>query len=239
MRAGRRVRSIREGVRRTYYYEFAIATDVFDRGVAVPDGRVDETRPSRTRPISLLRTVPGANVLFISGSGAKALRSIHRMALFDDQCKEINLHVRHVAQLLVNWYAFFVTGNLIALGWFITSDSTKVLITTSVLWTVITAFLVVNILGICGLQAARRYFIGEHRRLQALLESNSPYESASALLHISPIPTALYCRAVVLMSASLVAIFSTWLALGLLRTVNTSSQSSRHMSHAGRSAPSK
>lgn len=139
------------------------------------------------------------------------------MPLFDDYCKEINLHVRHVAQLLVTWYAFFVTANLFSLGWFITADSTRTRIAKPILWVVVTLFLVVNVLGIAALRAVRRYFISAHGRLRALLDSSSSADAAAPLLLDSPIPLALYRRAVDLMTASLVAIFSTWLALGVLR----------------------
>jgi len=139
------------------------------------------------------------------------------MSLVDDQCKEINLHVRHVAQLLVTWFAFFVTGNLIALGWFITAISTRVRIPTPVLWTVVSCFLVVNILGICALHVIGRYFRTENRRLQELLKSIPTVDAMSPLLRISPIPIVLYSRVVALMIVSLIAIVSTWLALALFR----------------------
>jgi hypothetical protein len=139
------------------------------------------------------------------------------MALLDDLCKEINLHVRHVAHLLVQWYVFFVTANLIALGWIITADRTKVLITTAVLWAVVTLFVVVDVLGVCALYSVRRYFSAEDRRLCEILSTIPLDAGVPELLRSSPIPLLLYGRAIFLMASSLVALFTTWLALGLLR----------------------
>lgn len=136
------------------------------------------------------------------------------MTLLDDQFREINLHVRHVAQLVVTWYAFFVTANLLAIGWFITTDTSKVKIDRSIVWTAVALFLAVNILGLLALHVARRYVAAENGRVQAFLSLQA---AEAELLSRSPIPARLYTRAIVLMSVSLVAIFSTWLALGILR----------------------
>jgi ABC-type transport system involved in cytochrome bd biosynthesis fused ATPase/permease subunit len=103
------------------------------------------------------------------------------VAPFDDTCKEINLHVRHVTHMLVTWYTFFVTANLLAVGWFIAGEPIHGGAAKSMIWSVVVLFLVVNLLAIEGLRAVRRYVDRANDTLQFLLSLLPPDELSRLL----------------------------------------------------------
>jgi hypothetical protein len=140
------------------------------------------------------------------------------MGFIDDQFKEINLHIRHVAQLVVTWYVFFITANLVALGWFVTTDPTRTLITKPVLWMIVTVFIVVNVLSVIALLAVRRYFADENVRLTDLIRIIAGQPPLPDAACTSPVPAALYRRTVSLMNLSLVALMFAWIMYGFLRS---------------------
>ena len=115
------------------------------------------------------------------------------MAFIDEQCKEINLHIRHVAQLLVAWYTFFSTGNLLAMGWFVTT-SPPIKLTPSAAAFGSCIILAVISLGVVALIAIGRYLAEANARLENLIREIVPDPSLSSSARASPVPMALYLQ---------------------------------------------
>jgi hypothetical protein len=67
-----------------------------------------------------------------------------------NKVKELHLNVRHITQLGMNWFAFFVTVNYLTMGWLAKGpDGQKVNL--SLIWIVAIVFIVQNLVGIFGL----------------------------------------------------------------------------------------
>jgi len=139
------------------------------------------------------------------------------MSAVDDYCKEINLHVRHVAQLLVAWYTFFVTANLIAVGWFMTADQSRARLARPLLWVLVILFVLVNLLGVLAMRFIRRYLIAADSQLLDLLQSE-PISGEDTRIERSPIPLTLYLQMLRIIAVSLLAIVAAWLVIGFVRT---------------------
>jgi hypothetical protein len=81
-------------------------------------------------------------------------QSEHRL----NQVKELQTNVRHITQLGMSWFAFFVTVNYLTMGWIAKGSANKSIdgisngdINSSLLSTVAFVFVVQDILGIVGL----------------------------------------------------------------------------------------
>lgn len=136
------------------------------------------------------------------------------MNVLENQYKEINSHVRHVAQLIVTWYTFFVTANIVALGWFATTDQTKAAQFAKLTPWLIGLFFFVNILGCAALLYVRSYFHKENSRLEVGLTKITEGDAGYHALNGSPLPLRLYECAVSIMIVSLLAIAVVWCVLG-------------------------
>jgi uncharacterized membrane protein len=139
------------------------------------------------------------------------------MSALEDYCKEINLHVRHIAQLLVAWYTFFVTANIVAIGWFFTTDPARVRASEFVIFVAVTVFVLVNAAGFVAMRTIRRYFVAADRDLLKLLQYTFSTEEGLPPIDSSPIPLALYCQMLRIITVSLLAITGAWLVIGFER----------------------
>jgi len=142
------------------------------------------------------------------------------MSALDDEFREIHNYVRHVAQLSVAWYTFFVTGNLVAAGWFswTTTKQDPLLEMPGTVWAVCLVFLAVNVLGILVCAFVRRYFLQADSRIKEILLSLSSDSSSSQPPATSPVPLVLLCRSAVLMMLSLVVLMCAWVSLLVLKS---------------------
>lgn len=136
------------------------------------------------------------------------------MGLIDDQYKEINNHVRHVMQLLVNWYTFFVASNIVAIGWTATTDKNRLVRDNYLLGCgIVGVFIVVNLLGVTALLFIRSYFIKTNNRITKmvlLIESDREIHSC---FRESPVPISLFKLSSILMILSLIALLTFWVSL--------------------------
>ncbi len=145
------------------------------------------------------------------------LGSIGAMVALEDEFREVNNYIRHVAQLLVAWYTFFVTANLIAAGWFVSASGvTGLLGTRRAMWIFCLIFVAVNILGLMALGVVRGYFVQADTRVREIVG----YLSASTALTqppaTSPVPVRLFRRTTILMILSLAVLVSAWISLLVL-----------------------
>lgn len=136
------------------------------------------------------------------------------MGLVEDQFKEINNHVRHVMQLLVTWYTFFVASNVVAIGWIATTDKTRLLTGNLMLGCGITGvFVTVNLLGIIALVYIRRYFIETNAKISIMVQLIEPETNYHSYFRESPAPITLFNISSTLMVLSLLALLSFWALL--------------------------
>lgn len=70
---------------------------------------------------------------------------------------ELHLYSRHLIQLWVQWFTFFLTVNYVALGWFAGGDHNKLTNRCSLVY-IAALFITQNVLGIIVCMIARRYF---------------------------------------------------------------------------------
>ena len=70
----------------------------------------------------------------------------------DNRVKELHTNVRHITQLAMNWFAFFVTVNYLTMGWLAKSPSSGgENINPNIIKLLASVFIVQNLLGIFGL----------------------------------------------------------------------------------------
>jgi hypothetical protein len=139
------------------------------------------------------------------------------MGLIDDQFREANNHIRHVSQLIITWYVFFISGNLVAVGWIATADSNKIISVSLLLrFSIYMVFIIVNILGIMALVTVRKYFLIESSRITEMILHIDKDTQIAACFRDSPVPRELYIRSIYLMIASLGAIIIVWVCLSVM-----------------------
>src|SRR5260370_38325614 len=115
------------------------------------------------------------------------------MVAFEDELREINNYIRHVAQLLVAWYTFFIAANLVAAGWFASASSVAGNIgTRQARWTLCLVFIAVNALGLLACALVRRYFGQADARINEILVHPSK----------SPVPVHLFLHGALLIMFS-------------------------------------
>jgi hypothetical protein len=90
--------------------------------------------------------------------------------LIVNKIKELHNNVRHITQLGMNWFAFFVTVNYLTMGWLAKPPSSGVeSINSHIIRVLAGVFIVQNLLGIVGLIWVLRAAIamkGEVNRLE-------------------------------------------------------------------------
>lgn len=129
-----------------------------------------------------------------------------------NEIEQHHLYARHNAQLIMAWYTFFITGNLIATGWLFTGgvdlekdEGAIILIFLS------SIFFFVNMLGIRVSNTARNYVRKANKRVVFLL--NQMAENENIIIDnapISPMPAAEYDRILWLMRASIFGLLFIW-----------------------------
>lgn len=73
----------------------------------------------------------------------------------ENKVKELHSNVRHVTQLAMNWFAFFVTLNYLTIGWLAKDADTKN-VNPLIIRLVATLFIVQNCLGIFGIHWVKK-----------------------------------------------------------------------------------
>jgi hypothetical protein len=112
-----------------------------------------------------------------------------------NKIKELQNNVRHITQLGMNWFAFFVTVNYLTMGWLAKPPSSGgESIDRRIIWRLAGVFIVQNVLGIVGLiwvLVAATAMKGEVSRLEKL-PSNENNDSLKEKPKCESIPAALY-----------------------------------------------
>jgi hypothetical protein len=71
----------------------------------------------------------------------------------ENKVKEINNNIRHITQLAMSWFVFFVTINYASMGWLATSS---VNFNRTIIVTIAGVFIVQNILGMVSLRETEK-----------------------------------------------------------------------------------
>lgn len=75
----------------------------------------------------------------------------------ENKVKELHTNVRHITQLAMTWFAFFVTTNYLTLGWFAKDvGSANGIANPFMVYTVASAFILQNVLGIVGIWMVKK-----------------------------------------------------------------------------------
>ncbi len=136
-------------------------------------------------------------------------------SLLVKEYQEINNYVRSTCQLMIAWYTFFITGNLVALGWLI-SEAGKGHVVPLVYVTIVSVlFIVVNILSIIGCGLLISSLGNTNLRLADILDELKPYSGEHKSL--SPCPHSLYKMLGYLFMISLCAVAGFWVLLLCLK----------------------
>lgn len=134
------------------------------------------------------------------------------MAILENQYGEINQYARHIAQMILGWYTFFFTSNLVAIGLFLQAATSAC---QGHGWYSVLIFILVlalNVLGIFTLCEVEYYFVREHHRVCELLQkTKADSEPGHGVLHGSPMPLKFYREALRLMKISLIVTLFAWI----------------------------
>jgi len=134
----------------------------------------------------------------------------------ESKIKELQTNVRHITQLAMGWFAFFVTINYASMGWLAAKAPGGGSIDSRMIWIIAVVFIVQNILGIfaiCGVEKATRVKSKQvHMYEKLIFDEGKP----PRILKAESIPIKLYttverCLSVVLLSLALA-----WVAFALL-----------------------
>ncbi len=102
---------------------------------------------------------------------------------FENKIKEIHNNIRHITQLAMSWFVFFVTINYASMGWL---ASEKATLNRAIIWTIAGAFIVQNFLGIVALRKTETAIMKMSK--QVVIYENLTVDKLEA----KSIPTKLY-----------------------------------------------
>jgi hypothetical protein len=131
---------------------------------------------------------------------------------------EINQYIRLNCQLGLAWYTFFITGNLIAVGWLISDAIKENKIPLSYFIIILIPFILVNGLGIYCCRYGILNLQQSHNRLVAIL-ADVKGASYSKVHLCSPCPDLLYIGLIKLAKLSLYVVAGFQLLLLVLHIV--------------------
>ena len=125
----------------------------------------------------------------------------------ENKVKELHTNVRHITQLAMTWFAFFVTTNYLSLGWFAKDvGSANGIANPVMVYTVALAFMLQNGLGIVGIWMVKKSAKGMAAQvrtyenwllinkdlLKEISENGVTKKSQIAILECPSIPITLY-----------------------------------------------
>lgn len=131
---------------------------------------------------------------------------------------EINQYIRLNCQLGLAWYTFFITGNLIAVGWLISDAIKENKIPLSYFTIILIPFILVNGLGIYCCRYGISYLQESDKRLAAIL-ADVKVSSCSKIYLRSPCPHSLYMNLIKLAKSSLYVVAGFQLIFWALHTI--------------------
>ncbi len=121
-----------------------------------------------------------------------------RQSRLENKIKEIHNNIRHITQLAMSWFVFFVTINYASMGWLATS------LNRAIIGTIAGAFIVQNFLGIVALCKTETAIMKMSR--QAVIYENFIVDKLEA----KSIPTELYTDLRKYMQLVLLSIVAAW-----------------------------
>jgi hypothetical protein len=135
--------------------------------------------------------------------------------LIVNKVKELHTNVRHITQLGMNWFAFFVTVNYVTMSWLAKGPSNETQIDSAIVWRIAFVFIVQNFLGILGLTwvlvAARAMKVQVSK-----FENSNSYadnEPQAEGLKSESIPIALYIAIGVFLILVLISLIWAWISV--------------------------
>lgn len=150
----------------------------------------------------------------------------------ENKVKELHNNIRHITQLAMTWFAFFVTTNYVTLGWFakVPSSTEGEKVNPLMIYIVAGVFIIQNCLGILGIELVRK--TSKAKTLQASIYENwllSTYKK-----HIDPkinaqhitalecpgIPIILYDRILIFLEIVVVSLVFAWAFILILPYIN-------------------
>lgn len=121
---------------------------------------------------------------------------------------EIHEYIRHLFQLLVGWFTFFVTVNYASLGWLAAANADGKNSLASFAWLVPVMFIIQNLLGLAACYyvwlALRDYDERVFNLEKSIVHNRKAEDERTA------VPMPLYSRVILLMALSLLTIASVW-----------------------------
>jgi hypothetical protein len=121
--------------------------------------------------------------------------------------KELHEYVRHVFQLFIGWYTFFVTVNYASMGWLATSADAKPSLA-KFAWLIPVMFISQNALGIFACLYVWQCLKESNDKILRFEQIALPNDMAS-----TSVPILLYSRSIGLIASSLVFIIAVWSAI--------------------------
>jgi hypothetical protein len=133
----------------------------------------------------------------------------------ENRLKQLHEYNRHVAQLIVAWFTFFVTVNYAVMGWLLSTVYAAKPVADSVphsIWLlrlIVFLFALQNLLGICACRVIRSHLLASASLVHQLEASLAEPELPSFLT----VPVDVYGRSLGLMLIALVVLMSAWFSL--------------------------
>ena len=138
----------------------------------------------------------------------------------ENRLKQLHEYNRHIAQLIIAWFTFFVTANCAVMGWLLvtlsaakqTADSRHPI--EHILPLIVALFALENILGICACLVVRGHFL-RRAALAHKIEASLfiPDPEGSLVSDFQTVPVDLYSKALWLMTIALIFLLLAWCSL--------------------------
>ncbi len=144
----------------------------------------------------------------------------------ENKLKELHNNVRHITQLGMNWFAFFVTINYLTMGWLAKGSGNESINSRFPVWIIASVFIVQNLLGIVGLiwvLIAANAMKSEVNRLEnEKLLSNENNDSQKEKSNCESIPASLYIGIGVTLMLVLISLIAAWVIILCVTALNNS-----------------
>ena len=133
----------------------------------------------------------------------------------ENRLKQLHEYNRHLAQLIVAWFTFFVTVNYAVMGWLLISLYAAKPVAgslphgTRLLPLIVILFALQNVLGICACWVIRSHLLASAALVHQLEASLGEPETPS----FQTVPVDVYGGSLLLMTIALVLLLVAWISL--------------------------
>ncbi len=134
-----------------------------------------------------------------------------RSEILSRRIAEIHEYVRHIYQLFVGWFTFFVTINYATLGWLAKASGAEVSLSTR--WSIAVLFFCQNALGITACLFVRAFLIARALEVDKIEQMHGDISLGRLLeFDVGTVPRELYSRTIILMMLALISLLVWWAA---------------------------